>query len=142
MKRVRVKSKGKDYEYGRANYLDMISDKKHQRIFMKTGYHKLFKIPEKKGRVEMRKILGVLMTKIHNDIVLGATVNMRGYKLAMGKRRTTRKTSTVFNGILYVPIISYTNLVRMQNCKHDIKPTIGMQICIRKSYQAGNYENL
>lgn len=143
MRKESFKKDGKFIEYKYVNYLDLNNQYKAQKMIMGSAYHKRYRMTEKEGKIEFNKILAKLNNRIVKDVVLGAKVNFINYSIQMVKQRTSKKTPTVFNGFLYIPVIMYNKGMRkIRKCLHDIKPTVDMNIKIRKAYQNNIYENL
>lgn len=82
------------------------------------------------------------MDNVTENLTLGANVDFGQYQIKIQKRFTSKKTSTVFNNMLYIPVVSYKKLTRINSVMHDIKPNVEMHIRIRKAYQNDKYINL
>ncbi len=133
---------GKEYSYKYVNYLSLQSQYKAQKMLMGFCYYKRYKLSKKAAKIRFNKVMKLLMDKITESISLGATVDFEKYKIVIDKRLTSKKTATVFNNMLYVPVIIYNGLPRVSGVKHNIKPSVEMQIRIRKAYQNKKYINL
>ena len=142
--RIATFKKGdKEYEYKYVNHLDLFSQFKAQKMMMGGSYYKRYNMSKKAGRIEFEKILRHITKKMTNDIVMGYKVDLVNYEIEMIKQRTDKKTPTVFNNHLYIPVIRHkTRGKRIRKSMHDILPTVDMQIKIRKAFQNNKYENI
>jgi hypothetical protein len=143
MRKTSFKKDGKFIEYKYMNYLDLFSQFKAQKMIMGSSYYKRFRMTQKAAKIEFNKILAKFNKRMTDDIILGAKVDFVNYEIEMIKQRTSKRTPTVFNNHLYIPVIRYNKgMKKIRRCLHDIKPTVDFNIKIRKAYQNNIYENL
>lgn len=143
MKVATFNKDGKEYQYKYFNYFGLFRQFKAQKMIMGTSYQKRYNLSNDNARKEFNRILRNIVSRMTNDIVIGYKVDLLRYEIEMIKQRTNKKTATVFNNHLYIPIIRHKSQgKRIKKSMHDILPFVDMNIKIRKAYQNNKYENL
>ena len=134
--------KGKEYSVPYLRFRSIPFLYTLQKRMMGYRYFKKFSINESESSKRMNKIMKTIMREAERDMLLGANIDYGNFSISIERRLTSKRTQTVKNGYLYIPVIRLKKFPKMNGIKFEIYPKLRYQCEISRMIETNVYDNL